>query len=281
VNTSLSSVSSLASLHTVERGGGGDGGSPLPAANRVRVALRLRPPFEEEGAATAVTVLPPAPGAPPVHPGGPVRSKRLQLETEPGKAREFVFDAVYGPGATNHEVYDDVAGPVVDGVLNGVNGTVLAYGQTGSGKTYSLGILSRVTGEHGIIPRALSHLFGVVGAARAAAARAPPDGPPPTTHHITMSFLQIYLDGVHDLLSPVGVSLPAALAAGLSTAGAGAGAGGGGVRAGSSSGGGGVGGGGGARAVSAVGAAAPAAALPASAQLSPIFAGGGGFGPSP
>ena len=37
-----------------------------------------------------------------------MRSKRLQLETEPGKAREFMFDAVYGPTATNHDVYDDV-----------------------------------------------------------------------------------------------------------------------------------------------------------------------------
>jgi hypothetical protein len=231
VNTSLSSLSSINTLNTLERGGGGGGdgpGTPLPAANRVKVAVRLRPPFEEEGTASALTMLPPAPGAAPLYPGGPVRSKRLQLESEPGKAREFVFDAVFGPGATNTDVYDDVAGPVVDGVLNGINGTVLAYGQTGSGKTFSLGILSRVTGEQGIIPRALSHLFGVVGAARAAAARAPPGGPPPVAHHITMSFLQIYLDGVHDLLSPAGVSLPAALAAGLSSGGARSGGGGGG-----------------------------------------------------
>ena len=224
VNTSI--ASSVRTSLSLDRDGAASttGPPPLPsAANRVKVAVRLRPPFAEEGAVSAVTIVPPAPGAPPLHPGAPPRAKRLHLETEPGKAREFSYDVVYGASASNAEVYDDIAGPVVDGVLQGVNGTVLAYGQTGSGKTYSLGILSRVTGENGLVPRALSHLFGAVGAARAAAARTPPGAPPPLSHHITMSFLQIYLDGVHDLLSPAGVSLPAALAAGLSAAGGGGG----------------------------------------------------------
>ena len=79
------------------------------------------------------------------------------------------------------DVYGDVGGPIVADVLNGCNGTVFAYGQvrcaaargrewlratsrgaqTGSGKTYTMGILRRVNDEHaGLIPRALSHIFG-------------------------------------------------------------------------------------------------------------------------
>eukprot|EP00941_MAST-03F_sp_MAST-3F-sp1_P002755 g2755.t1 len=33
--------------------------------------------------------------------------------------------------------YDEVAKPIVDSVLTGINGTILCYGQTGAGKTYS------------------------------------------------------------------------------------------------------------------------------------------------
>ncbi len=60
-------------------------------------------------------------------------------------------------------MYNEVGGPIVQEVLSGYNGTVLAYGQTGTGKTYTMGILNRVQDEHsGIIPRALSHIFGAL-----------------------------------------------------------------------------------------------------------------------
>lgn len=61
--------------------------------------------------------------------------------------------------------------------------------QTGSGKTHSLGILTRVAGESGIIPRALSHIFGAI--AQETRGR---------QYSVTASFAQIYLDAVQDLL---------------------------------------------------------------------------------
>jgi hypothetical protein len=167
---------------------------PLPSSNRVRVAVRIRPPFEEEGMVSAVSIPPSALSA-------EGRPKLLHLEVSPSKVLEFTFDAVFAPGTTNAEVYDEVAGPIVDGVLKGVNGSILAYGQTGSGKTYSLGILTRVSGESGIVPRSLSHIFGAVAASREEAAAGTGPG---TTYTISMSFLQVYLDCVMDLLAAGG-----------------------------------------------------------------------------
>jgi len=184
-------------------------------ANRVRVAVRCRPPFEEEGqGATAVRIVRPPPT-------GSVISlpRTLQIDISSEKCREFSFDAVFGAEASNNEVYDVVAGPIVDGVMKGVNGTVMAYGQTGSGKTHSLGILTRVAGESGIIPRSLSHIFGYISAAQASLNSSPNSSsenirPHETssssisvpTFSVTMSFLQIYLDTVQDLLAPNGVA---------------------------------------------------------------------------
>lgn len=49
----------------------------------------------------------------------------------------FHFDHVFGSRATQSDIYAFVQ-PIVQGILNGLNGTILAYGQTGSGKTHTL-----------------------------------------------------------------------------------------------------------------------------------------------
>lgn len=177
------------------------GMSTVSLANRVKVAVRCRPPFEEEGTASAVKI--------PSSPSAGKYPNSMLLEVG-DKAREFQFDVVFGPETTNSAVYDVVAGPVVDGVMKGVNGTVLAYGQTGSGKTHSLGILTRVAGESGIIPRSLSHVFGYIAQANAQNASATASGAEKgTKYSVTLSFLQLYLDTVQDLLTPTNPSQPA------------------------------------------------------------------------
>ena len=58
------------------------------------------------------------------------------------------------------DVYNVAVTPVVDGVLNGYNGTILAYGQTSSGKTHTmLGEDIEDENERGVIPRLVSGLF--------------------------------------------------------------------------------------------------------------------------
>lgn len=84
----------------------------------------------------------------------------------------FTFDRVLGPEEGQKSVYE-VAEPLVQSFLEGMNATILAYGQTSSGKSYTMGT-DREGGEldeedngeggegeerAGIIPRAVSSIF--------------------------------------------------------------------------------------------------------------------------
>lgn len=61
----------------------------------------------------------------------------------------------------------------------------------------SLGILTRVTGEGGIIPRSISHIFGFMHAAATSGG-----GSAAPSYNVSMSFCQLYLDTIQDLLAP-------------------------------------------------------------------------------
>ena len=125
---------------------------------RVRVSVRIRPPTptelqspnggtDDDGLTHARRtsyrpVVEPAPeqsrvlvrGRIPVSAGG---SSGAPIDA-PAVHKEMRFDAVFAPTASQRRVYEEVALPIVDGVLRGYNGTVLAYGQTGTGKTYTM-----------------------------------------------------------------------------------------------------------------------------------------------
>ena len=50
--------------------------------------------------------------------------------------------------------------PLVEKLFEGFNGTLFAYGQTGSGKTFTITGGAERYVDRGIIPRALSYIFG-------------------------------------------------------------------------------------------------------------------------
>jgi len=52
--------------------------------------------------------------------------------------RNFVFDWVANPQATQEEVWKNVGLEVTQSTLQGFNGTIIAYGPTGSGKTHTI-----------------------------------------------------------------------------------------------------------------------------------------------
>ncbi|KAF5954427.1 hypothetical protein HYC85_007283 [Camellia sinensis] len=78
--------------------------------------------------------------------------KRLKLRRNNWDSDTYEFDEVLTEFASQKRVYEVVAKPVVESVLDGYNGTVMAYGQTGTGKTYTLGRLGEEdTADRGIM----------------------------------------------------------------------------------------------------------------------------------
>lgn len=60
---------------------------------------------------------------------------------------DYTFDKVFGVDTASEAVYDDVARPLVDSAMHGLNATLFAYGQTGSGKTYTMNYITQSAGE--------------------------------------------------------------------------------------------------------------------------------------
>ncbi|CAD8098961.1 unnamed protein product [Paramecium sonneborni] len=99
--------------------------------------------------------------------------------------QQFNFDRIFHPGK-QIEVFKIGAEPVIKGVLEGFNGTVVAYGQTGSGKTHTM---EGSTGEEqGIIKRMVNTLFDYIEAS-----------PDYIEYRIKISVAEIYMEKVRDL----------------------------------------------------------------------------------
>ncbi|MBA0863418.1 hypothetical protein Goshw_020871 [Gossypium schwendimanii] len=146
---------------------------------RVRVAVRLRPRNAEESVADAdfadcVELQP--------------ELKRLKLRKNNWDTDTYEFDEVLTEFASQKRVYEVVAKPVVEGVLDGYNGTIMAYGQTGTGKTYTLGRLGEEdTANRGIMVRAMEDILAEVS---------------PEIDSVLVSYLQLYMESLQDLLDP-------------------------------------------------------------------------------
>lgn len=115
--------------------------APHHKAGRVKVAIRVRPPFQDEIDAHSRSALGQqgrdfaAILETRTEPGGDHAATvgKVLLKVTPGKQREFWFDHAFGATASQDHIYDSVARPVVSDVLRGYNGTIFAYGQTGTG----------------------------------------------------------------------------------------------------------------------------------------------------
>ncbi|CAC5408877.1 KIF6_9 [Mytilus coruscus] len=103
---------------------------------------------------------------------------------------KFRFQKVFDQSSQQDEIFDNVAKPVADSVMQGYNGTIFAYGQTGSGKTFTITGGAERYIDRGIIPRCLSYLFE----------QFEKDGGRSYTLHI--SYLEIYNENGYDLLDP-------------------------------------------------------------------------------
>ncbi|KAL6495432.1 hypothetical protein OROGR_029995 [Orobanche gracilis] len=155
------------------------GGATDSVSGRVRVAVRLRPRNAEELVADAdfadcVELQP--------------ELKRLKLRKNNWDSDTYEFDEVLTEFASQKRVYEVVAKPVVESVLDGYNGTVMAYGQTGTGKTYTLGRLGdEDTSARGIMVRSMEDILANIS---------------PETDSISVSYMQLYMETIQDLLNP-------------------------------------------------------------------------------
>ncbi|XP_021759534.1 kinesin-like protein KIN-4A [Chenopodium quinoa] len=155
----------------MEGGGGGGGGGEECC---VKVAVHIRPLIGDEklqGCKDCVTV---------------VRGKpQVQIGTH-----SFTFDHVYGSSASpSSSMFEECAAPLVDGLFQGYNATVLAYGQTGSGKTYTMGTAFREGGHTGIIPQVMNALYSKIEKLKNE-----------TEFQLHVSFIEIHKEEVRDLL---------------------------------------------------------------------------------
>ncbi|KAG5179634.1 putative kinesin family protein [Tribonema minus] len=92
---------------------------------------------------------------------GPARDTVVGDRGE-AKSWDFQFDRVFGPHASQEDVFRDIS-QLVQSVLDGYKVCLFAYGQTGSGKTWTMGTGSPEAEEHrGMIPRAVAQIFATM-----------------------------------------------------------------------------------------------------------------------
>uniref|UniRef100_G3N535 Kinesin-like protein n=1 Tax=Gasterosteus aculeatus aculeatus TaxID=481459 RepID=G3N535_GASAC len=108
-------------------------------------------------------------------------------ETVVGKP--YVFDRVLPPNTEQVQVYDTCARQIVNDVLGGYNGTIFAYGQTASGKTHTMEGILHDPHLMGIIPRISRDIFDHIYSMDEN-----------LEFHIKVSYFEIYLDKIRDLL---------------------------------------------------------------------------------
>ena len=62
----------------------------------------------------------------------------IQIESE---YAEYTYDKIFGPDTHQIEIFETAAKPIIQGALEGYNGTLLCYGQTSSGKTFTMEVI--------------------------------------------------------------------------------------------------------------------------------------------
>uniref|UniRef100_A0A336MGS8 Kinesin-like protein n=1 Tax=Culicoides sonorensis TaxID=179676 RepID=A0A336MGS8_CULSO len=108
----------------------------------------------------------------------------------------YLFDKVFKPNATQEKVYNEAARSIVADVLAGYNGTIFAYGQTSSGKTHTMEGVLGDPGKQGIIPRIVNDIFNHIYSMEMN-----------LEFHIKVSYYEIYMDKIRDLLDVSKVNL--------------------------------------------------------------------------
>eukprot|EP00054_Salpingoeca_dolichothecata_P019952 m.125031 g.125031 ORF g.125031 m.125031 type:complete len:681 (+) comp23441_c0_seq2:109-2151(+) len=106
------------------------------------------------------------------------------------KEYSFAFDRSYFWDTPQNIVYKDLGAPMLEKAMQGYNATIFAYGQTGAGKSYSM---TGTDESPGIIPAMNKEMFRLI-----------QEAPENMKYFVTVSYLEIYNEHIHDLLNPHG-----------------------------------------------------------------------------
>ena len=143
--------------------------------DNVQVYIRVRPLSEgeiSEDHKSAITCTPTS----------------LRLLREDGDSREFSFDRIFSQETPQEEMFKQSGQKLVEAFLGGYNVTMFVYGQTGAGKTYTMIGNTEDPEGYGLMPRALEYLFFLLQERK-------------DEHLVKVSFVEIYNEKIHDLLS--------------------------------------------------------------------------------
>lgn len=154
----------------------------IPAEDSIKVVCRFRPlnDSEEKAGSKFIVKFPQGSEENCISIGGKV----------------YLFDKVFKPNATQEKVYNEAAKSIVADVLAGYNGTIFAYGQTSSGKTHTMEGVIGDSVKQGIIPRIVNDIFNHIYTMEMN-----------LEFHIKVSYYEIYMDKIRDLLDVSKVNL--------------------------------------------------------------------------
>uniref|UniRef100_A0A668APU9 Kinesin-like protein n=1 Tax=Myripristis murdjan TaxID=586833 RepID=A0A668APU9_9TELE len=106
--------------------------------------------------------------------------------------KPYYFDGVFQSNTTQEQFYNAAAQKIVRDVLEGYNGTIFAYGQTSSGKTHTMEGKLHDPDMMGITPRIVQDIFNHIFSMDEN-----------LEFHIKVSYFEIYLDKIRDLLDGI------------------------------------------------------------------------------
>ncbi|KAJ3385123.1 hypothetical protein HDU84_002443 [Entophlyctis sp. JEL0112] len=172
--------------------------------DNIRVVCRFRPQNKREVNEG---------GVPIVSFDDEMTSVKFESKEYPGT---FAFDRIFDWSTTQLQLFDYAAGAVIEGicqkwvmcpflieccdaldVMKGYNGTIFAYGQTGSGKTHTM--MGDMESEEwkGLTPRLVETIFSTIF-----------NAPPSMEFTVKVSYMEIYMERIRDLLNPSNDNLP-------------------------------------------------------------------------
>ena len=104
----------------------------------------------------------------------------------------FLVDRVFGETTTQGDIFQVVGYPLLEDLLLGYSGSILCFGASGSGKTYTMtGSVQDIT-HMGLIPRCVHTLLDMMTTKKSSSTLG---------YDMSLSFVEVYMDKVIDLLS--------------------------------------------------------------------------------